>query len=90
MTVDRIFLPSESELFGSAIWSDYMDEERYEAFDCCNDRVRHDKDGDRIWYWTRSSHGGSSTLFAYVYYYGLPYRTSAALAALSAPLCFNF
>lgn len=90
ITVDKLFLPSESELFGSAIWSDFMDEERYEAFACCNDRVRHDKDGDRCWYWTRSSLGGNSTYFALVGSYGYPTYAGAAGTYLSAPLCFNF
>lgn len=89
-TEDMLFIPSESELFGSAIWSDYEDEKRYEAFACCKDRLRIDADGDYYPYWTRSSYGGSSTNFAYVTNDGTPYYLSASNTCPSAPLCFNF
>ena len=54
-TVDSLFIPSESELFGSAIYAECEDGKRYEAFATRKDRIRVDEDGDADWYWTRSA-----------------------------------
>jgi hypothetical protein len=85
-TADKLFIPSESELFGSAIWSDHEDGPRYEAFATCKDRKRFDDDGDSDWYWTRST-AGSASNFCPVGYGGYPVYASAA-TALGVPLCF--
>ena len=88
-TVDRLFVPSESEYFGSAIWSDYEDGPRYEAFATSELRVRRDEDGDADWYWSRSyMSGGASTYCAAVNSSGSAYLISAANTAIRAPLCF--
>ena len=87
-TKDRLFIPSESELFGSAIWSDYEDGPRYEAFATCADRIRLDEDGDGDWYWSRSARGGYSTYFAYVSYVGGAVYGYASDTSIRAPLCF--
>ena len=88
-TVDRLFVPSESEYFGSAIWSDYEDGPRYEAFATSELRVRRDEDGDADWYWSRSyMSGGSSTGCALVGSGGYASADSASLTAIRAPLCF--
>ncbi len=89
-TVDKLFIPSESELFGSAIWSDYEDGRRYEAFATCNDRIRLDEDGDGRAYWSRSFVGGNSTTCAHVYYHGDADINSASHTGIRAPLCFCF
>ena len=89
-TIDSLFIPSESELFGSAIWSDYEDGPRYEAFATSNDRLRIDEDGDGCWYWSRSFVGGNSTNCAYVSYYGYASYHSASNTSIRAPLCFCF
>ncbi len=89
MTVDTLFIPSESELFGSAIWAAREDGARYEAFATSSDRLRLDGDGDSDWYWTRSPRGGRSTYCAYVSGGG---RATSAWAGngTRAPLCFCF
>ena len=87
-TRDKLFIPSESELFGSAIWSDYEDGPRYEAFATSELRVRVDEDGDGDWYWSRSAYGGTSTYCAFVYHYGAASYTSVFSISIRAPLCF--
>ena len=89
-TTDKLWIPSESELFGSAIYSDHEDGERYEAFDTSESRVRIDNDGNRDWYWTRSARGGNSSGFAYVSYGGYANDINASGASIRAPLCFAF
>ena len=87
-TIDKLFIPSESEVFGSAIYSDQMEGERYEAFDTAEHRVRYDKDGSRYYWWVQSSYAGSASRFCYVSYYGYPDYHSASSAWIGAPLCF--
>ena len=88
-TVDKLFIPSESEYFGSAIWSDYEDGPRYEVFATSELRVRRDEDGDADWFWSRSfMSGGNSTHCALVTGAGTASGASASDAAIRAPLCF--
>jgi len=87
-TVDKLFIPSESEYFGSAIYSDYEDGPRYEAFSTSEHRVRYDEDGDGNWYWSRSS--TSSTSVAFVSHGGPASSTGAAHSTIRVPLCFCF
>ena len=89
-TIDRLFIPSESELFGSAIWSDYEDGARYEAFTNCDARVRVDSEGDADWYWNRSALGGNSTNFCCVGTNGGAGVADATDTTIRAPLCFLF
>jgi len=86
-TTDRLFLPSESEMFGSAIWSDYEDGARYEAFATRHNRIRLDEDGDECGYWTRSFDGGLSACACIVSGSGFA-GTWYASGAGRAPLCF--
>ena len=90
-TTDRLFIPSESEMFGSAIYSDYEDGPRYEAFSTSERRVRVDESGEAGWYWIRSqlgeSWGGSSTNVAHVSSYGYASGNIASIA-LRVPVCF--
>ncbi len=88
-TVDRLFIPSESEMFGSAIYSDYEDGARYEAFATSENRIRFDKAGDADWFWTRSAYGGNSTNCCLVLNNGLADCTIATYASIRAPLCFS-
>ena len=90
ITVDRLFLPSESELFGSAIWAAAEDGPRYEAFATSDDRIRIDEDGDADWYWTRSVRGGHSAYCAIVSVNGHAHISYAGDASIRAPLCFCF
>ena len=87
-TTDKLFIPSESEFFGSAVWSDYEDGARYEAFGTSEKRVKEDEDGDPVWYWTRSAGGGSSTSAALVSSHGGAYHTTATHTGIRVPVCF--
>lgn len=87
-TTDMLFVPTESELFGSAIYSTSECGERYEAFATSADRKRIGDDGDPDWYWTSSAFGGGSTAFVIVYANG-NVGDSCASNANRAPLCFQ-
>lgn len=87
-TVDAVFLPSESELYGSAIYSAFEEGKRYAAFENSDARVRYDEDGDGCWYWSRSSAAGSAANFASVYNYGFPNSYGASNAG-GVPACFT-
>lgn len=88
VTTDLLFLPTESELFGSAIYSACECGERYEAFATSADRQRFDSDGDPDWYWTSSAYAGSSTSFVSVYGNGYVHNYNASNAH-RAPFCFQ-
>jgi len=87
-TEDKLFILSESELFGSAIYSRKEDGDRYELFATSADRVMCDEDGDSCWYWTRSAGGGASAGFCLVSRHGDAYSHSAS-SAHRVPLCFT-
>jgi hypothetical protein len=86
-TTDRLYIPSESELFGSAIWAEREDGQRYEAFATSINRIRTDDESDSTWYWTRSAYGGNSARFAGVYSHGYAGHGNAT-GAHRVPLCF--
>lgn len=86
--VDRLFLPTESELFGSAIYSSAECGERYPAFATSADRVRYDDDGEPDWYWTSSAGAGNSTNFVDVNDNGCVDDDDAS-DELRAPFCFQ-
>lgn len=88
VTTDLLFLPTESELFGSAICSACECGVRYEAFATSADRCRFDENGDARWYWTSSANAGSSTAFVAVASYGYVSSSNASNAA-RAPFCFQ-
>lgn len=54
---------SESELFGSAIYSPVEEGRRYEAFATRKDRFFTDIAGNPMWYWTRSPYTNISNSF---------------------------
>lgn len=87
-TLDKLFLPTESELFGSAIWSACECGPRYAAFHCSADRVVTDEDGDKRWYFTSSAYAGASAGFVYVSNGG-PVNGGSASYAYRAPFCFQ-
>ncbi len=61
-----IFPFSETELFGSAIYSPVEEGKRYEAFATSKDRRMFDESGRYDWYWTRSPRTGTSNYFCFV------------------------
>ena len=52
----KLWLFSESEMFGSAIYSSAEDGERYEAFATSKDRIVNDEDGSACAAWLRSAY----------------------------------
>ena len=87
-TDDKLFLPTESELFGSAIYSACECGERYPAFATSKDRVVVDEDGDARCYFTSSALAGASTPFVSVAGSGPVHYINASNAA-RAPFCFQ-
>ena len=85
---DPLFLLSESELFGSAIYSPAMDGARFAAFNTAKDRVRVDDEGDTRWYWTRSKVSGYTSAFVLVSSSGVV-NGNVASSAHYVPLCFR-
>ena len=68
---------SESELFGSAIYSPVEEGRRYEAFATSEDRIFTDIAGNAMWCWTRSPYTGNSNYFCYVSSSGATYGNNA-------------
>jgi hypothetical protein len=87
-TDDKLFIPSESELFGSAIYAEKEDGKRYEAFSTRKHRIMRDANNEQCWYWSRSAHGGNSTHFCTVGSNGHAGNGSAGTAS-RVPLCFT-
>ena len=85
---DPLFLPSESELFGSAIHSPAMDGARFAAFDTSEDRVRVNDKGDTGYYWTRSKVSDYTASFVIVNSSGYLSIGNVPYPAY-APLCFR-
>ncbi len=85
---DKLFLPTESELFGSAIYSACECGDRYEAFVTSETRIVVDKDGDKRCYFTSSACAGNPAHFVLVSSYGLV-DYSCAYSELRAPFCFQ-
>lgn len=87
-TTDKLFIPSESELFGSAMYSINEEGYRYELFGTSKNRQMKDEDGEYRWYWTRSARGGISAHFALVRANGNPSTHNASSGNGRVPLCF--
>lgn len=87
-TTDLLFLPTESELFGSAIYSACECGSRYPVFCTSKDRILTDEKGSRRAWWTASAHAGSTTSFVIVSYTGFVSSIGAS-AAYRAPFCFQ-
>lgn len=62
----KLWLFSESEMFGSAIYSPAEDGQRYEAFATSKDRIVNDEDGSACTVWLRSAYVNSSYSFCLV------------------------
>lgn len=62
----KLWLFSESEMFGSAIYSPAEDGNRYEAFATSKDRIVNDEDGSACTVWLRSAFVGNSNSFCMV------------------------
>ena len=62
----KLWVFSESEVFGSAIYSPAEDGRRYEAFATSKDRVADDEDGSACYVWLRSAYVDYSHAFCMV------------------------
>ena len=62
----KLWVFSESEVFGSAIYSPAEDGKRYEAFATSEDRVADDENGSACYIWLRSTYAGNSNYFCMV------------------------
>ena len=62
----KLWLFSESEMFGSAIYSPAEDGERYEAFATSKDRIVNDENGSACAVWLRSADANDSGGFCVV------------------------
>lgn len=62
----KLWLFSESEMFGSAIYSPAEDGERYEAFATSKDRIVNDENGSACAVWLRSARADYSYYFCMV------------------------
>ena len=62
----KLWVFSESEVFGSAIYSPAEDGRRYEAFATSKDRVADDEDGSACYVWLRSEHVSAADSFCLV------------------------
>lgn len=63
----KLWVFSESEMFGSAIYSPAEDGERYEAFATSKGRIVYDEDGSACSAWLRSAYVYSSGGFCAIY-----------------------
>lgn len=66
----KLWLFSESEMFGSAIYSPAETGERYEAFATSKDRVVNDEDGSACAAWLRSAYVGNPNYFCEISKFG--------------------
>lgn len=62
----RLFLFSEAEVFGSAIYSPTEEGERYKGFATAKDRYVYNADGDRTGWWLRSPNSSNGNNFCAV------------------------
>ena len=59
----KLWVFSESEMFGSAIYSPAEDGNRYEAFATSKDRIVNNEDGSACAFWLRSAYVSDSCSF---------------------------
>lgn len=62
----KLWVFSESEMFGSAIYSPAEDGNRYEAFATSKNRIVNDENGSACSVWLRSAFAGNSYIFCVV------------------------
>jgi hypothetical protein len=62
----KLWVFSESEMFGSAIYSPAEDGQRYEAFATSKDRIVNNENGSACAVWLRSANVGNSNYFCVV------------------------
>ena len=84
----RLFLPTESELFGDCCYSEDGTYSQIEYYKDRRNRIKcNRKGGSPDWYWTASVRSGYSTNCVHVIGYGYSYNWSAS-TELYVPVCF--
>ena len=87
-TVDKIFIPSEIEVFGKTKYSKEGEGEQYEFFKDWHNRIKGlEEDKCSTWYWLRSPGSGNSGNFCSVYSNGHYNHYTASTSGGVAP-CF--
>ena len=66
----KLWLFSESEMFGSAIYAPAEDGKRYEAFATSKDRAAYDENGSACSVWLRSAYVGNPNYFCEISKFG--------------------
>lgn len=85
----RLFLPTESEMFGDCYYSGDDTYPQIEYYKDRRNRIKCDKkDGSPDWYWLASVTGGSSTGCVLVHDGGLSNDWCGARHELHVPVCF--
>jgi hypothetical protein len=87
---DKVFLPTEYEMFGTRTYSDATQEAaeyqgRLEYYDSDTKRVKKTKDGTARIYWLASPYSGSAALFCAVFSSGAAYDSNASYVYGVAP-----
>lgn len=84
----RLFLPTESELFGDCCYSEDDTYSQIEYYKDRRNRIKcNRKGGSPDWYWTASVRSGDSTNCVYVHSYGNSDLWNAS-GELCVPVCF--
>ena len=84
----RLFLPTESELFGDCCYSEDDTYSQIEYYKDRRNRIKcNRKGGSPDWYWSASVRSGNSTNFVGVNDYGYSYNWYAS-SGLYVPVCF--
>ncbi len=84
-TMDKLWLPSESQIFGKMVWAGEEPEDTQLAyFKNARNRVKL-RDGDTAWYWERSAAAGNSNNFCSVNSDGYAYGGNASSTAGVSP-----
>ncbi len=86
-TVDKLFLFSEKEVFGSIEYAASNEGKQYQYFKDANNRVKHRNGTSADFWWLRSPYATSSYFFCCVYYYGY---VNYGYASYSYGVCFGF
>lgn len=79
---DKLFLPTEYEMFGSHTYSNSQaeaasDQGRFEYYASNASRAKYNKNNNTTWYWCASPHSGSTSAFCFVSLDGSAYANGA-------------
>lgn len=88
-TADKLFIPSEVELFGTASFSAPGEGTQYEYYTLSGKRVKYARSGANVEWWTRSPVVTSTTTYVRLYRSGSAYRAVPTTNSyVAAAWCF--